>query len=226
MNDAVLWAAGRGHTAKATVTAVHRLRQAGLEVGLQVLLGLPGERFTTVRQSLAEIISLQPDFLRIYPLLVLRGSVLAERYQQGSYQPLSLAKAVLWAAFITKRCEAAGIQVVRTGLQASAGLEDSFLAGPWHPAFGELVKARLMLGQTKKLLAQAPAKGAIRLHINGRDQSIFRGLQSANVKRLEKLGYWQRLTLQADPHQPRGVVRMELPETEYSTTVGQVQASL
>ncbi len=214
MNDQVLLAAGRGHTASDTEAAAQRIQQAGLELGIQVLLGLPGETFTSIRHGLERILRLQPTCIRIYPLLVLRGSALAHLYAQGSYQPLSLSKAVLWAAYITERCEAAGIQVLRMGLQASASLEAAFLAGPWHPAFGELVRARLLFRQTKKLLAQAPSTGPIRLRINERDQSSFRGLKLANVKRLKQLGYWNRITLLTDSRQARARVQMDVPTTE------------
>jgi histone acetyltransferase (RNA polymerase elongator complex component) len=207
MNDAVLAAARRGCTAADTKRAMAVLQQAGLEIGIQLLLGLPGDSRTSLRCTVEQIIALRPDFVRLYPLLVLRGSGLAELYRQGQYQPLSLAKAVLLAAFMQERFERAGIRTVRMGLQAGPELEDSLLAGPWHPAFGELVKSRLMLKQTRKLLAQAKG-GHICLRISSRDQSVFRGLKSANLDRLRQLGLWQDAVLTADPEQLRGTVRL------------------
>ena len=209
MNDKVLAAARRGHNAADTEQATAVLQQAGLETGIQLLLGLPGDSRTSLRRTVEQVIALRPDFVRLYPLLVLRTSRLAELYRQGQYQPLSLAKAVLLAAFMQERFEQAGIRTVRMGLQAGPELEDSLLAGPWHPAFGELVKSRLMLKQTRKLLAQAKGEH-ICLRISSRDQSVFRGLKSANIDRLRQLGFWQRIVLTADPEQPRGTVR-QLP---------------
>ncbi|MCI5159769.1 MAG: radical SAM protein, partial [Candidatus Electrothrix sp. AUS1_2] len=92
--------------------------------------------------------------------------------------------------------------------QAGPELEASLLAGPWHPAFGELAASRLMLRRTRQLLAQVPAEDTIPLYINERDQSVFRGMHSANVKRLQQLGLWQRITLSTDPAVPRGTVRL------------------
>ncbi|MCI5208291.1 MAG: hypothetical protein D3910_05755, partial [Candidatus Electrothrix sp. ATG2] len=107
-----------------------------------------------------------------------------------------------------QRFDQAGIRVVRMGLQAGPELESSLLAGPWHPAFGELVASRLMLRQTRKLLAQAAGDSSIRLIVNDRDQSVFRGMKSANVNRLQQLGLWQRIVLSTDSTLPRGTVRM------------------
>ena len=204
MNDAVLTAARRGHTAADTEQAMAVLKQAGLETGIQLLIGLPGDSRTSLRRTVAQVIALQPDFVRLYPLLVLRGSGLAE----CQYEPLSLGKAVLLAAFMQEQFEQAGIRTVRMGLQAGPELEDSLLAGPWHPSFGELVKSRLMLRQTRKLLAKAKGDGdpRIYLRISSRDQSVFRGLKSANLNRLCQLGLWQNVVLSTDPEQRRGTV--------------------
>ncbi len=83
-----------------------------------------------------------------------------------------------------RRFDQAGIRVVRMGLQA----------GPWHPAFGEL------------LAKVSSSEETIHLSINERDQSVFRGMKSANVKRLQQLGLWQRIVLSTDPTLRRGTV--------------------
>ncbi|WP_417909586.1 elongator complex protein 3 [Candidatus Electronema sp. PJ] len=207
MNEQVLALARRGHSVAAVEQAMLVLRQAKLEIGIQLLLGLPGDKRASLRHTVEQVILLRPDFVRIYPILVLRGSGLAELYEQGRYQPFSLDKAVLLAAFMKKRFAQAGIPVIRLGLQAGAELESSLLAGPWHPAFGELVSSRLMFRQTKKLLAQAKTN-QVCLQINPRDQSVFRGIKAANIARLEQLGLWQRISLVTDPAQERGFIKM------------------
>lgn len=207
MNDAVLAAAWRGHDAAATEQAAAVLRQAGLETGIQLLIGLPGDSRASLRRTVGRVITLRPDFVRLYPLLVVKNSGLADLHAQGRYTPLSVAKAVLLTAFMKERFEQAGIRVIRTGLQAGEDLESSLLAGPWHPAFGELVSSRLLLRQTRRLLAQAKSE-TVRLRVNPRDQSAFRGLKSANIDRLRQLGLWRRIILVNDPEQKRGNVSL------------------
>ncbi|MCI5139322.1 MAG: radical SAM protein [Candidatus Electrothrix sp. AR1] len=208
MNDRVLALAKRGHSAADVDRSVPVLRRAGMEIGIQLLLGLSGDTRTTLRRTVERVIALQPDFVRIYPLLVVQHSELAEQYKRGEYTPVSLDKAVVLAAWMKQRFDQAGIRVVRMGLQAGPELESSLLAGPWHPAFGELVASRLMLRQTRKLLAQVSFDKVVRLSINERDQSVFRGMKSANVKRLQQLGLWQRIILSTDSALPRGTVRV------------------
>ncbi|WPD24495.1 MAG: radical SAM protein [Candidatus Electrothrix scaldis] len=208
MNDQVLALAKRGHRAVDVERAVPVLRQAEMEVGIQLMLGLPGDTRTSLRRTVERVIALQPDFVRIYPLLVVQHSELAEQYKRGEYAPLSLDKAVILTAWMKQRFDKVDIRVVRMGLQAGPELESSVLAGPWHPAFGELVASRLMLRRTRRLLAQIPAEDAIQLYINQRDQSVFRGMKSANIRRLQELGLWQRIALSTDPTVPRGTVNV------------------
>jgi histone acetyltransferase (RNA polymerase elongator complex component) len=180
-----------------------------MEIGIQLLLGLSGDTRTTLRRTVERVIALQPDFIRIYPLLVVQHSELAEQHKRGEYTPFSLDKAVVLAAWMKQRFDQAGIRVVRMGLQAGPELEASLLAGPWHPAFGELVASRLMLRKTRKLLYQLPPEKTIHLSINERDQSVFRGMKSANVKRLQQLGLWQRIVLSTDSALPRSTLVRE-----------------
>ena len=54
-----------------------------MRLGIQLMLGLPGERFRSLRRTVTEVIRLQPDFVRLYPVLVLRGSGLERLVPPG-----------------------------------------------------------------------------------------------------------------------------------------------
>ncbi len=211
LDDAVLEQSLRGHRAADVIRASALLGATGMELGIQLMVGLPGQTFSSLRKTVARVITLAPAFIRIYPVLVVAGSGLEGRYRRGAYQPLSLSRAVLQAAWMKKKMTAHGIRVVRMGLQPGPELERSLVAGPYHPAFGELVNARLMLRQARKLLSRVPPGRQIRLQISDRDQSVFRGVGSANIHRLTSLGLSDRFTLHSDPDQPRGIVQL-VPE--------------
>jgi histone acetyltransferase (RNA polymerase elongator complex component) len=206
-DDLVLRLAGRGHSHAATRIAVQRIRERGMRLGIQLMLGLPGDRFCSLRATVNEVIRLRPDFVRLYPTLVLRGSGLERLYHRGGYRPLSLGRAVVLGAWVKKRFDEQGIQMVRMGLQPTVSLTEALVAGPHHPAFGDLVRARLMLQQTRRALVGAGDRVA--LVINDRDQSSFRGQRSANIKRLQQLGMLDRFTLRTDPDQARQTLRIE-----------------
>ena len=141
MDDTVLSLAKRGHTSNDVKLAVKQLRKFGFTVGLQLLAGLLGDSWDTIIKTGIEISQLQPDFVRIYPVLVIENTELAEQYKAGIYEPLSLEQALQYCSFLKTWFESHQITVIRTGLQSTEELDagHSLLAGPYEPAMGELV---------------------------------------------------------------------------------------
>jgi len=139
MSDHVLRLSGRGHTAASTMEAVGFLRRAGLRVGCQFMPGLPGDTRETILGTARAIAALSPDFVRIYPTLVLRDTPLHEMYRRGDYTPWGLDEMTAVCREAAEIFGAAGIRVARMGLHPSASLRDSLVAGPFHASFRQLV---------------------------------------------------------------------------------------
>lgn len=207
MSDEVLRRSFRGHSAEQIRMALHLLKDSDMEVGLQLMPGLPGETSTSFLKTIDEVIDLAPDFVRIYPTLVIRNSGLEKLYRANNYLPLSLAKAVAMSARCCRKLNGAGIRVVRMGLQPSASLEKSLVAGPYHPSFGELVQSRLWLQRIRKRLAQLLPNQRLSIHICHKDMSAVVGMRKQNTKRLEELGFSGRYVILPDRNMARGSVR-------------------
>ncbi len=144
MDDTVLKASGRGHSAADSLSAIRCIKSGGLAVGAQLMPGLPGDTPTTSLASLEQVIAAGVDFFRMYPTVVLRGTELARRYLAGEFIPLSLDRGIAVCTILLQRAMQAGIPVIRIGLQAETGLDaESVLAGCWHPALGQLVRSKL-----------------------------------------------------------------------------------
>lgn len=141
MNDDILVDAKRGHTAEEVVEAVARLKKRGMTVGVQLLPGLKGETWETIIETAVAASELKPDFVRIYPVLVIENTELADQYRAGEYKPLSTEQAISYCAFLKEWFESHNIEVIRTGLQSTEELDsgNSLVAGPYEPAMGELV---------------------------------------------------------------------------------------
>lgn len=141
MNDTVLILAKRGHTSDDVRRAVTQLRKFNMTVGLQILPGLLGDSWQTILETAVEIVKLRPDFVRIYPVLVIENTELAEQYKSGIYLPLTTEQALQYCSFLKTWFEEHQITVIRTGLQSTEELDrgSSLLAGPYEPAMGELV---------------------------------------------------------------------------------------
>ena len=187
LDDRVLAAANRGHTAQDTIDGLRKLRSAGFSVGIQLMPGLPLETKESFQQTVMKTIKLRPDFVRLYPTIVIEGTKLAEMYRSGRYTPLSLEDAVDICAEAVTRFEEEQIPVIRIGLMSSPTLlqDGQVLAGPWHPSFGELVRARVY--QNK--IAQGVPKGLegrrIHVSVNPKDLSLLRGHKNRGLRYLE-----------------------------------------
>ncbi|HBA88794.1 MAG TPA: radical SAM protein [Geobacter sp.] len=189
MDEEVLRLAGRGHDAADTERAVGCLRQAGLSVGVQLMPGLPGDSPERSLATLHRALSLQPSFLRIYPTLVIAGTELARMYHEGSYQPLSLDQAVSLCKRMLLIARRAGVPVIRMGLQPTAELESPgvILAGPHHPAFGQLVESEICFDLMRLLASGLPSGSRVCFGAPAGRVSDLVGQKRGNLARLKEL---------------------------------------
>jgi histone acetyltransferase (RNA polymerase elongator complex component) len=186
MDDEVLAQAGRGHTAMHTVEASMAVKKAGLTLGIQLMPGLPGDTMGKSLVSMESALALGPDFLRIYPAVVIEGTGLADLYRQGRYLPMALQEAVHLCKIMLHRALAAGVRVIRMGLQATPELDSpgTVLAGPYHPAFRQLVEAELCHDLLVKLIEEVPGTDQVTVHCAPARISDVAGHKRRNLKRL------------------------------------------
>lgn len=191
LDDNVLQKAERGHRAEAVYAAHALLKEEGFKTGIQLMVGMPGQSFASVQQTAYKVAQLKPDVARIYPLLVIKDTPLAQSYAQGEFTPLSVDEAVEQSAYVYKTLTQAGIKVIRIGLQPDEELcaEGNIVAGPFHPAMGELVKSRVLREHFTPIMQKLVDGGAqgVVFHCPRRYESKLRGMKSCN------LAYWQQL---------------------------------
>lgn len=143
MSDRVLRLNERGHTANDVRSAVRMIKNAGLETGLQMMVGLYGSSPKDELYTMNEIALCRSDTVRIYPVAVLEGTALAKLYKSGEYRLFSFDTCIELCAEMLKRFHEDGIRVIRLGLHAQDGIAENSIAGFYHPAFAELVRSHL-----------------------------------------------------------------------------------
>jgi len=213
LDNHVLTSARRGHDSQTVTNAVKLLQESGIHCGLQLMPGLPGEDWVSLIKTVRQAITLHPEFVRIYPVIVIADTVLARLYRQGSYQPLSLEQAVARSAYMKLVFEQQGIEVIRTGLQASAELDNNtnVISGPYHPAFGELVDSYifyLMLAGFMEQKCRASEEALIIRH-HPQDCSKVRGQCNNNINKLTAAYNLTKATLYADSSVKKGSLLLE-----------------
>ena len=207
MDDTVLEITRRGHSVKQSVIAAEILRERGMELGVQMMVGLPGETTRSFFLGVRKVINMQPDFVRLYPALVVEKTQMAGMYDCGEYMPLSMNQAVALTCRAYDTFLQAGIKVIRMGLQPSESLEATVAAGPYHPSFGELVMARSWFKRARTVLSDCPSGKTATIVISDRDLSAFIGQKRINMERFEQLGLLKRLNLITETKMERGTLR-------------------
>jgi len=211
MDDHVLALSKRGHTAEDTVGAVQLLRRHGFGVGIQLMPGLPGDSKEKFSSTITKIINLHPDMVRLYPALVIRGTELARWYDEGSYRPLRFEEAVEICLESCIRLEAEGIPVIRIGLMSSPSLleKGQIVKGPWHPAFGFLVRAGIYQRNIEPELPKPGEASLIKILAPKRDIPLVRGYKNQGLKEIETKTGAKVVKVELDDSIPSGRVRIK-----------------
>jgi histone acetyltransferase (RNA polymerase elongator complex component) len=189
MDDKVLSLSNRGHTAEDTVNAVRLLKERGFKVGAQLMPGLPGDSKEIFMDTIQKVIGLNPHMARLYPTLVLKGTELAQWYQEGRYTPMRLEDTVSMCKEACIQLEASGIPVIRIGLMASSSLlaKGEILAGPWHPCLGFLVRSAMHIDRITPWLPAPGETKIMTLHAHRRDIPLLKGYRNGGLRHLESI---------------------------------------
>lgn len=141
-SDAALAASKRGYDGETAIAGCDAVKQSGLQLGIQLMPGMPGMREADFRNDLALTLRQKPAAVRLYPCLVLAGTDLAALFARGEFAPWPLEAVIPLLAEAQLVFWRANVPVIRIGLAAQDGLDDGgILAGPAHPALGAVVRS-------------------------------------------------------------------------------------
>ena len=225
MVDEVLLLSHRGHSPKDTLSGVAQLKHWGFEVGIHLMIGLPGDSQNRFLQTLDQVIDLKPDFLRIHPALVLKGAPLEALWREGNYSPLTLEEAIQWLKRGLMKMEETSIPVARMGLQPTKDLEDFYLAGPYHPALHQLVDSEIYFDLAAHLLENHRNESEPVLLCHPGDVSNVRGQKNKNLQKLKEYCGVKRIDIQGREGIPRGSLVLQTGSGEISTRRGDFSLS-
>jgi len=209
MNDRVLSLAQRGYRNSDIRGSVQNLKQHGFKVGIQLMPGLPGDSRDIFLQGIDELLNLKPDMIRLYPTLVIKDTKLEKLYRQNLYHPLELSEAVEICEEACIKLEEAGIPVIRLGLMTSETLISQIVAGPWHEAFGFLVRSKIY---QRQIASQLPAKeefSSIILKVPPADFPLVKGHRNDGLRLIEKRTGARVLKISQDSSLPSGKILVE-----------------
>jgi radical SAM superfamily enzyme len=192
LDEAVLKASNRGHLVTDVYEAVRLIQAYGFHLGIQLMVGLPQDTKERAILSAKLTALLKPEFVRIYPTLVIKETKLLELTHEGIYQPLSLETAVDWTKEMYQVFLSSQIPVIRMGLQPTDLIAEGkeVIYGPFHPAFRQLVESSYFLDCMKKMLntqnVTVNDPSVIKILCNPKDLSQVIGHKRKNILELKR----------------------------------------
>ena len=148
-SDDVLKKSGRGHDAACVYRACDLIKSYGFTLGIQLMIGLPGDSLETCVYSARETVRISPEIARLYPTVTIGDTELYRMMERGEYTPLSLDESVRRTKAMYEILEDAGINIIRVGLKASEIMENEI---GFHPAFRQLVETEIAKDRISKEL--------------------------------------------------------------------------
>lgn len=200
LDNGVLLLSNRGHNSSCVYKSAELIKEYGFKLGLQQMLGLPGDNLEKALYTADEFIKLNPDCLRIYPTLVIKDTKLEFDYQSGEYDALSISEAVYQSKEILKKYIKNNINVIRVGLQPTEDIQlgASVVTGPFHPAFRQLVESEIIKDVILEYFENKKIKDELLIKSSGKNISNIVGQNSKQKKILmEKLNI-KKLKLKQD----------------------------
>lgn len=188
MDDYVLKTNDRGHTAQDIINASKLIKSYSFELGLQMMVGLYGSTPELDIRSAEAIIKLNPDTVRIYPVVILKNTKLGFLYKSGEYIPYKLDDAIKLCSQIMQMFNRADIKIIKLGLHASELVESEMLGGIYHPAFRELCENEIFFNIICSKLENNKSKDVTVL-VARRSVSKAIGQNKKNIRKLQDAGF-------------------------------------
>lgn len=190
-NDYILNKSKRGHTFEDVKKASKLIRKNGFILGHQMMVGLPESTRQDEINTAKDLIKLKPKIVRIYPVLVIKGTQLEKDYESGEYTPLTVEQAVETAKDLLVLFNKKKINVIRIGLQNTNEITDpnskesQVVAGPYHPAFRQLVESRLWYDNIANEIKKVNSNVShIQIDVNPSDINNAVGHKRINIEKI------------------------------------------
>lgn len=215
-NDYILQRSGRGHSFNDVKKASKLIRFYRFRLGHQMMVGLPESTKLDEINTAKQLIKLKPKMMRIYPVLVIKGTKLEKEYNEGKYKALTLVQAVETCKELVKLFAKKNIEVIRIGLQPTEDItfpgqeQSEVVAGPFHPAFRQLVESGIWYDVIVEKIKQLNTKvKEVVVTVNPQDVNNVIGQRRENIGNLRDV-YDVDLIVKTDDKIKQGKSKVEV----------------
>ena len=217
-NDYILKRCRRVHTFEDVKKASKLIRWYGFKLGHQMMVGLPESTRLDEINTAKELIKLKPKMVRIYPVLVIKNTKLEKEFLEEKYVPLTVTQAVETCKELVSMFNNKKVEVIRVGLQNTDEITDpsiegsEVVAGPYHPAFRQLVESGLWYDTIVAKIKQLNVKvKKVQVTVNPQDANNVIGHKKENIQKLKDV-YTLDLVVKQDKEIKPGKIEVKVIE--------------
>ncbi len=193
-NDYILERCKRGHTFADVKKASKMIRWNGFKLGHQMMVGLPESTVLDELNTARDLAKLKPKMVRIYPVLVIKGTELEKEYKKGIYEPLTIEQAVERCKELCYFFGKKKIEIIRIGLQSTETISDpskeksEVVAGPYHETFRSLVESSIYYDTIVEKIKKFNTKvKEVEIRVNPQNISNVVGYKKENINKLKEI---------------------------------------
>lgn len=188
LDDRVLVDSVRGHSDEDVFKSAKLIKQYKIKLGLQMMIGLPSDSESKCIYTAKKFIELKPDCVRVYPTLVVKETGLEKLLKEDKYRPFTLEESIEIVKKVLVLFYINNINVIRVGLQATEDIAigKEVLAGPYHPAYRELVESKMYGDYIEYIIKKYNAENDVVVLVNKKNVSRILGNKKANAKILKE----------------------------------------
>ena len=182
MDAKVLHDSARGHDIESVINSAKLIKESGINLGLQMMVGLPSDTEEKCIETAKRFIELDPFCVRIYPTLVVKDTGLEMLLDRGEYKPFTLEESISIVKKLLVLFYVNNINVIRVGLQATEDIQlgKGIVDGPYHPAFRELVESEMIKDYLDYIVKENEISGELIVNSNNKNISKIVGNKRSN----------------------------------------------
>ena len=192
-NNYILQKCKRGHTFEDVKKASKLIRWKGFTLGHQMMVGLPESTKLDELNTARDLAKLKPKIVRIYPVLVIRGTELEKEYKEGKYEPLTVEQAVERCKELCYFFGKKKINVIRVGLQNTDTIcnpnnkGSEVVSGPYHETFRQLVESAMYYDMVVEKIKKFNTKvKEVEIRVNPQTVNNVVGYKRQNIEKLKE----------------------------------------
>ena len=192
-NDYILQKCKRGHTFADVKKASRLIRWKGFTLGHQMMVGLPESTKLDELNTAKDLAKLKPKIVRIYPVLVIKGTELEKEYKEGKYEPLTVEQTVERCKELCYFFGKKKINVIRIGLQSTDTIcnplneGSEVVAGPYHETFRQLVESAMYYDMIVEKIKKFNTKvKEVEIRVNPQTVNNVVGYKRQNIEKLKE----------------------------------------